>query len=57
MKALAEYEALDAKIVKGSYRGNELIGLWMPSYGAITIEALQILESYSDNLSDNQKWG
>ena len=57
MKALAEYQAMDAKIVKGSYRGNELVGLWMPSYGAITIEALQILESYSNNLSDNQNWG
>ena len=29
----------------------------MPSFGAITIEALQILESLSDDLSGNQTWG
>ena len=57
LKALEEYEALDAEIVKGNYRDNELIGLWMPSYGAITIEALQILEAYKNKLSNNQEWG
>ena len=57
MKALAEYKAMDSHIVKGSYRGNDLVALWMPSYGAITIEALQILESYGNELSDNQNWG
>jgi|TARA_Y100000310_G_scaffold2817_1_gene3736 gamma-glutamyltranspeptidase/glutathione hydrolase len=57
MKAMAEYEAKDSHIVKGSYRGNELTALWMPSFGAITIEALQILESLSDDLSGNQTWG
>ena len=57
MKALAEYKAMDSHIVKGSYRGYDLIGLWMPSFGAITIEALQVLEALSDDLSDNQEWG
>jgi len=57
MKALEEYEALDAQIVKGNYRDNDLIGLWMPSFGAITIEALQILEAYKSEFSNNQDWG
>ena len=58
MQALAEYEALDAHIVNGSYRGNDLTALWMPSYGAITIEALHILETYSSSsINNNQGWG
>ena len=58
MQALAEYKALDAHIVNGSYRGNDLTALWMPSYGAITIEALHILETYtSSSINDNQGWG
>lgn len=43
---LKNYEALSSKIVTGSYRGYELNGLWLPSYGAITIEILQILENF-----------
>ncbi|MBC8344985.1 MAG: gamma-glutamyltransferase [Candidatus Marinimicrobia bacterium] len=57
MKALAEYEAEVSHIVVGSYRGYDLSALWMPAYGAITIEALQILEVLSDDLIDNQVWG
>jgi len=43
---LKNYKALDSDIVKGSYRGHDLFGLWLPSFGAITIEALQILENF-----------
>ena len=57
MNAMKEYKALDAHLVKGDYRGNEITGLWIPSFGAITIEALQILESYKSDLSSNQDWG
>jgi gamma-glutamyltranspeptidase/glutathione hydrolase len=53
MQALADYEAKDATVLTGSYRGYDVHGLWMPSFGAITIEILQILDnlpmdSYSD---------
>ena len=44
-EALAQYEAKDSEILKGNYRGYELNGLWMPSFGAITIEILHILEN------------
>lgn len=57
MMALAEYEAKDSHIVTGSYRGHDLAALWIPSFGAITIEALQILEILADDLSDDREWG
>lgn len=47
LEDLANYQALDAKIVEGTYRDEyELYGLWMPSYGAITIGILQTLERF-----------
>lgn len=44
MEAMAQYEAKDARILEGSYRGLGLHGLHLPSFGAITIEILHILE-------------
>ncbi len=46
MEDLADYEARDARVVNGTYRGHDLHGLWLPSYGAITIEILHILENF-----------
>ena len=57
LESLKNYKAEDSHIVTGSYRGYGLKGLWMPAYGAITIEALQVLETISDDYTDNQKWG
>ncbi len=45
LESLAEYRAEDAVIVRGSYRGYELVGSYVPAAGAQTIEALQILET------------
>ncbi len=45
LQALDAYRAEPSEIVRGSYRGHDLIGLWVPSYGAITIEILQLLET------------
>jgi len=45
MESLAEYRAEDAVVVRGSYRGYELVGTYVPAAGAQTIEALQILET------------
>lgn len=44
LKALEEYEAKDSRILEGSYHGLGLHGLYLPSFGAITIEILHILE-------------
>lgn len=41
---MSNYKALNGKIMKGSYRGYEVYGLGMPSYGAIAIEMLHLLE-------------
>ena len=56
MKALASYEAKESHIVSGSYRGYSLHALWMPAFGAITIEALQILEQLEGNPLDKIDW-
>lgn len=53
---LANYEALPSKIVTGSYRGYDLHGLWLPSFGAITIEFLQILENFPMENLQGEEW-
>jgi len=56
MKALASYEAKTSHIVSGNYRGYDLNALWMPAFGAITIEALHILELLNGDLSNKYDW-
>jgi len=55
--SLASYEVLKSTIVKGDYRGYELNGLWMPSYGAIVIEMLQIMENFPMDELSEAEWG
>ncbi|MEM1137591.1 MAG: gamma-glutamyltransferase family protein [Bacteroidota bacterium] len=45
LEDLANYKAKDAQLLRGDYRGYTLHGLGIPSYGAITIQILQILEN------------
>jgi len=45
LESLADYRAEDAVVVRGSYRGYELVGSYVPAAGAQTIEALHILET------------
>ena len=56
LKSLESYRAEKSHIVTGSYRGYGLKALWLPAYGAITIEALQILEQLPVNLNDDRVW-
>lgn len=44
MDDMKNYTAAEAKIVRGNYRGYEIIGTGLPCYGAIVIEMLQMLE-------------
>lgn len=44
---LARYEARRSLVVRGSYRGYDLVGTYLPASGATTIEALHILEQFS----------
>jgi len=46
LQSLKDYVAEDAQIVRGSYRGYELAGMFIPTAGAVAIEALQILENF-----------
>jgi len=45
LESLDQYRAEDALVVRGSYRGYELVGTYVPAAGAQTIEALHILET------------
>lgn len=57
LESLSAYEAKESKILSGSYRGYDLNTLWMPAYGAITIEMLHIMETMPmDEFSETQ-WG
>lgn len=54
---LAQYDAPDAKIVTGIYRSDyELYGLWMPSFGAITIAILQALDRLPLSTFNETDW-
>jgi gamma-glutamyltranspeptidase/glutathione hydrolase len=55
--ALADYRVEASEIVRGSYRDLDLVGLWLPSYGAITIEILQLLETLPMDQFDEDDWG
>jgi gamma-glutamyltranspeptidase/glutathione hydrolase len=56
LAALAEYQALDSRVVRGSYRDHDLVGLWIPSFGAITIEVLQLLETRDVASMSEAEW-
>ncbi|HUF50431.1 MAG TPA: gamma-glutamyltransferase [Longimicrobiales bacterium] len=43
---LAAYQAAESLIVRGRYRGHDIIGSYLPASGATAIEALQILEHF-----------
>ena len=45
LEDLKNYKALDSRIVKGKYKKNDVYSLFLPSFGAITIQILQILDN------------
>lgn len=52
---LKNYRARESKILKGKFRGHEVYSLYLPSFGAITIQILQILDQL-DNPNDEKEW-
>lgn len=46
LQALEDYVAEDSRIVRGSYRGYDLIGMDVPAAGSLTIQALHIMENF-----------
>ncbi|WKN29702.1 gamma-glutamyltransferase family protein [Porifericola rhodea] len=53
---LSKYEARDADVLKSSYQGHDLYALSMPSYGAITLEILNILEQLEVDNNNEVEW-
>jgi len=53
---LDQYQAVDSKVVRGTYRGYELVGLDVPSAGVVTIQALQIMENFSRAAMSPEAW-
>ena len=56
LEGLKNYRTEKSHVVSGVYRGYDIKGLWLPAYGAITIEALQILEKMQMNMNDDREW-
>ena len=55
-EALDAYRAEDSRIVRGSYRGFELVGSDIPASGAIAILALQIAEAFDPDGMSDEAW-
>ena len=56
LQAFHEYEALDSRIVRGTYRGYEVVGLGVPAAGAVVVQALQILETFDPDDYTDAGW-
>lgn len=56
LESLADYRAERSLIVRDDYRGYDLVGLWLPSFGAITIQALNLLETLPAGELDDAEW-
>lgn len=54
--ALEGYRALDARIVRGSYRGYELAASYHPAGGATSVEALHIMERFDLEGAPPEVW-
>jgi len=55
-ESLAAYKVNKSKVLYGNYRGHDLFALWMPSFGAITIEMLHILENLPMEVLGEADW-
>ena len=56
MEALRDYVAEDSRIVRGSYRGYDLIGMDVPAAGVLSIQALHIMEHFDPSEMSEAEW-
>ncbi len=56
LQAFHDYEAVDARIVRGSYRGYDIVGLDIPAAGTVVIQALQALEYFDPDAYTDAQW-
>lgn len=55
-ESLAEYQAEESRIVRGSYRGYELAGTHVPAAGAVSIGILHVLEHFDMAALPPDEW-
>lgn len=53
---LARYRAEESLLVRGRFRGRDLVASYWPASGATTIEILQILDRVRPSASDDAEW-
>ena len=56
LEAFNDYVAEDSRIVRGSYRGYELVGMGIPAAGVLSIQALQIMENFEPSAMSEAEW-
>lgn len=56
LEDLKNYKALPAKVLKGSYRNHDIHALYLPSFGAVTIQILQLLDQLNPIKKDDPSW-
>ena len=54
LEDLKNYKALTSRIVEGKYQGHKIHSLYLPSFGAITIQILQILDNLSSAKTEEE---
>ena len=55
LEDLKNYEARESKILTGKFRNHAIHSLYLPSFGAITIQILQIID-HMDTPKDENEW-
>jgi gamma-glutamyltranspeptidase/glutathione hydrolase len=53
---LRQYRAEDSRIVRGSYRGYELVGTDVPAAGVLSIQALHVMENFDPASMTEAEW-
>jgi len=56
LEDLNQYRAEDSRIVRGSYRGYELVGTDVPAAGVLSIQALQVMENFDPASMSEAEW-
>ena len=56
LEAFNDYVAEDSRIVRGSYRGYELVGMGIPAAGVLSIQALQVMEKFEPSSMSEAEW-
>jgi gamma-glutamyltranspeptidase/glutathione hydrolase len=53
---LEQYAAEDSRIVRGSYRGYDIVGTDVPAAGVLAIQALHIMENFDPDEMSEAEW-